>query len=122
MYFTTNYFFSFFLIYIIAITCKKILKDPLSSFNIYYKKIEINFIHYLFNKLYKMGSSSSKNTNNNEWEIAEKRAIKVYNYRITHFNPIKHGSRDVYMAQVQAEYELECIPQFLRSGGGGNKW
>ena len=35
MYFTTNYFFSFFLIYIIAITCKKILKDPLSSFNIY---------------------------------------------------------------------------------------
>ncbi len=32
-----------------------------------------------------MGSSSSKNTNNNEWEIAEKRAIKVYNYRITHF-------------------------------------
>ena len=122
MYFTTNYFFSFFLIYIIAITCKKILKDPLSSFNIYYKKIEINFIHYLFNKLYKMGSSSSKNTNNNEWEIAEKRAIKVYNYRITHFNPIKHGSRDVYMTQVQAEYELECIPQFLRSGGGGNKW
>jgi|LakMenE18May11ns_1017448.scaffolds.fasta_scaffold9922653_2 hypothetical protein len=34
-----------FFIYIIVITCKKILKDPLSSFNIY-KKIEINFIHY----------------------------------------------------------------------------
>jgi hypothetical protein len=67
-----------------------------------------------------MGSSSSKNTNNNnEWEIAKKRAIKVYNYRITHFNPIEHGSRDVYMTQVHAEYELECIPQFLRSGGGG---
>ena len=76
----------------------------------------------MFNKLYKMGSSSSKNTNNNEWEIAEKRAIKIYRYRITHFNPIEHGSRDVYMAQVQAEYELECIPQFLRSGGGGNPW
>ena len=30
---------------IIVITCKKILKDPLSSFNIY-KKIEINYIHY----------------------------------------------------------------------------
>ena len=54
-------------------------------------------------------------------EIAEKRAIKVYNYRITHFNPIKHGSRDVYMAQVQAEYELECIPEYMRSGGG-SKW
>jgi hypothetical protein len=64
-----------------------------------------------------MGSSSSKNTNNNEWEIAEKRAIKVY---LKHTS--EHGSRDVYMAQVHAEYELECIPQFLRSGGGGNPW
>ena len=35
----------FLFLYIIVITCKKILKDPLSSFNIY-KKIEINYIHY----------------------------------------------------------------------------
>ena len=52
MYFTTNYYlFSC----IIAITCKKILKDPLSSFNILFKNAK---------KLYKMGS---KNTNNNDF-------------------------------------------------------
>mgnify|MGYP000474354450 CR=1 FL=1 len=68
-----------------------------------------------------MGSSSSKTANNNDWEIAQQRAIKVYNYRIKHYNPIQHGSRDYYMAQVQAEYELECIPEYLRSGGG-NRW
>jgi len=34
-------FFFIFIIYIIAITCKKILKGPLSSFNIYYKKLNI---------------------------------------------------------------------------------
>lgn len=68
-----------------------------------------------------MGSSSSKNTNNNDWQMAKKRAIQVYNYRIKHYNPIQHGPREQYIAQVEAEYELECIPEFLRSGGGG-KW
>lgn len=68
-----------------------------------------------------MGSSSSKTTNNNDWEMAQKRAIKIYNYRIKHYNPIEHGPRDYYMTQVHAEYELECIPEFLRSGGG-NRW
>lgn len=69
-----------------------------------------------------MGSSSSKNTtNNNDWEIAEQRAIKIYNYRMKNYNPLEHGPREYYMAQVQAEYELECIPEYLRSGGGG-RW
>ena len=65
-----------------------------------------------------MGSSSSKTTNNIDWEIAQQRAIKVYNYRIKHYNPNEHGSQQYYIAQVQAEYELECIPEYLRSGLG----
>ena len=35
---TISFFIFHFLIYIIAITCKKLLKDPLSSFNILFKK------------------------------------------------------------------------------------
>ena len=70
-----------------------------------------------------MGSSSSKTSNNNGWDSAQQKAINNYNYRIKHYNPIEHGPRDYYMAQVQAEYELECIPEYLRRGGGGrNKW
>ena len=69
-----------------------------------------------------MGSSSSKsNNNNNDWELAKKRAIKIYNYRIKHYNPIVHGPQAYYMIQVEAEYELECIPEYFRSGGGC-KW
>ena len=29
---------------------------------------------------------------------------------------------DKLLLSAYKEYELECIPQFLRSGGGGNKW
>lgn len=47
-----------------------------------------------------MGSSSSKTTNTNDWEMAQQRATKVYNYRLKHYNPIEHGSREYYMAQV----------------------
>jgi len=69
-----------------------------------------------------MGSSSSKNNysnNGNEWEIARQRAIKIYNYRIKHYNYIEHGPREYYMLQVEAEYELECIPECFRSGNSG---
>lgn len=68
-----------------------------------------------------MGSSSSKTTNNIDWEISQQRAIKVYNYRIKHYNPIEHGSQKYYIAQVQAEYELECIPEYLRSRLGNRQ-
>jgi hypothetical protein len=53
--------------------------------------------------------------------MAHKKAMKIYNYRVKHYNPLEHGTIEYYMAQVQAEYELECIPEYLRSGGG-NKW
>jgi len=68
-----------------------------------------------------MGSSSSKSSNNHDWEMAHKKAMKIYNYRVKHYNPLEHGTIEYYMAQVQAEYELECIPEYLRSGGD-NKW
>lgn len=69
-----------------------------------------------------MGSSSSKNNhsnNGNEWEIARQRAIKIYNYRIKNYNYIEHGPREYYMLQVEAEYELESIPECFRSGNSG---
>jgi len=72
-----------------------------------------------------MGLSSSKNTNandNNDWEIAKKRADNIYNYRIKNYNYMRHGPQELYMLQVEAEYELECIPEYLRSGGGHAKW
>lgn len=70
-----------------------------------------------------MGSNSSNQTNNvnhvnADWDLAKKNATKIYNYRIQHYNYIEHGPRDYYMLQVEAEYELGCIPEYFRSGTG----
>ena len=68
-----------------------------------------------------MGSNSSKQHNNNlantSWEAAKKNADKIYDYRIKHYNPLVHGPICYYMLQVEAEYELNCIPECMRSGG-----
>ena len=61
-------------------------------------------------------SSSSKNIVNTSWESAQQNARKIYNYRIKHYNPNEHGPRYYYMLQVEAEYELECIPKLFRGG------
>lgn len=67
-----------------------------------------------------MGQTSSNQSNNNtvncSWEVSRKNANKIYNYRIKNYNPLVHGPREYYMVQVEAEYELECIPEYYRSG------
>ncbi len=65
-----------------------------------------------------MGSNSSRNSNysdkNYNWGIAKQYADKIYNYRIKNYNQMIHGPIQVYMMQVEAEYELECIPPGFR--------
>ena len=67
-----------------------------------------------------MGCSNSSHNyaseNEDTWETAKQRASKLYNYRIKNYNPIIHGPIDYYMVQVEAEYELECIPLYMRHG------
>jgi hypothetical protein len=53
--------------------------------------------------------------NDIEWENAEQRALEIYNYRIKNYNPRKDGPPTFYMLKVQAEYDIESIPQYIRS-------
>ena len=50
------------------------------------------------------------------WVQAEKQAKINYNYRVRSYNYIKHGDYYLYMQQVEAQYELECMPEYLRRG------
>jgi hypothetical protein len=61
-------------------------------------------------------SDSSYEYPDDAWESAQKRARTVYNYRLKHYNPSIHGPYHYYMLQVEAEYELECIPEYMRRG------
>lgn len=57
-----------------------------------------------------MGSYPSKNVSKCHWEMAEKRALIIYKYRIQNYNPDEHGTPTEYMNKINAEYEFVCIP------------
>ena len=53
---------------------------------------------------------------------AELKARKVYNYRVKTYDPLLHGSREIYMKAVEAEFELNCIPVYIQyTSGYSNK-
>ena len=63
-----------------------------------------------------MGAFNSKTyPDENAWEIAKKKADRIYNYRIQNYNYLIHGPKDLYMIQIEAEYELQCIPEQYRT-------
>jgi hypothetical protein len=63
-----------------------------------------------------MGSFySSPNQDDNAWENAKKKADSIYNFRIKNYNYLHHGPKNIYMIKIEAEYELECIPERFRS-------
>ena len=77
-----------------------------------------------------MGNSTSTSSNSKKrYEIynesLKEQAKKNYKQRIENYNYSYHGDYDYYIYECQAIYELECIPENCRSGGGrrgGNIW
>jgi hypothetical protein len=87
-------------------------KILISSYKIINKNIRNN---------YKMGVPNSKLVKKPDTDTfvnAELKARKVYNYRVKTYDPLRHGSRELYMKQVEAEFELNCIPLYMHYGSG----
>jgi hypothetical protein len=68
-----------------------------------------------------MGLSNSKSSKKNKDEVdledfvkAKQNAYNQYVYRIKKYDPSIHGPKYIYMLEVDAEYELNCIPTYLR--------
>lgn len=63
-----------------------------------------------------MGSFYSTSIHDDKaWENAKKKADSIYNFRIKNYNYLHHGPKDLYMLQIEAEYELESIPEQYRT-------
>lgn len=60
-----------------------------------------------------MGSGASKNFITNDLKNRQIRARTIYNYRIQIYDPIEDGPPIRYMRQIQAEYKLNCIHEYL---------
>ena len=69
-----------------------------------------------------MGASSSSAKRlkyvTDEYVSARQKAGRVYTYRVKDYDPARHGPKEMYMMQVEAEYELNCIPETLQYGSG----
>ena len=44
------------------------------------------------------------------------KAGKMFNKRLQEYNFAYHGDYGTYLYTIQALHELECIPEYLRSG------
>jgi hypothetical protein len=77
-----------------------------------------------------MGLSNSKSSKKNKHEVdleefvrAKQNAYNQYMYRLKSYDPEIHGPKYIYMLEVDAEYELNCIPPYLRRGSANiNNW
>ena len=69
-----------------------------------------------------MGNSTSSNSKaryENSNENLQNQAKKNYKLRVEAYKYNFHGDYNTYIYECQAIYELECIPENCRSGGGG---
>lgn len=50
------------------------------------------------------------------WTECERKALINYHQRLKQYNHLQHGDFTYYKLLVQTQFELECIPEHLRSG------
>ena len=73
----------------------------------------------LENTIQYYGFDSSSNTSikkETETEKAYKNALKVYQQRLQSYNLYIHGPYHIYLYNVEAQFELDCIPQDAMQG------
>lgn len=67
-----------------------------------------------------MGNSNSNAAKRRQEEEENdklyKRAVKMYNERLNDYNPRFHGNYYNYLMNIQAQFELDCIPDYLKHG------
>jgi hypothetical protein len=67
-----------------------------------------------------MGLSNSKKREENrqkerlEMYQLQQSALRNYHYRLQIYNRYKHGSYGRYLHCVEAQYELDCLPEWVK--------
>jgi hypothetical protein len=68
-----------------------------------------------------MGLSNSKKNRAREqqhyiedMEELQRIAARAYHYRLQNYNPYKHGPYGEYLYDVEAQYELDCLPECVK--------
>lgn len=63
-----------------------------------------------------MGNSNSSEKQRIQRTILHKNAVNLYNQRIQNYNHAYHGSYSTYLRNVKAQFQLDCLPDYVKYG------
>ena len=70
-----------------------------------------------------MGANNSISRQNEQNVYAElkRRAFEIYKHRVENYNYAYHGPYHKYLRYIQAQYELDCLPNSIKYGRNYNQ-
>ena len=63
-----------------------------------------------------MGNSNSSEKQRIQRIILHKNAVNLYNQRIQNYNYVFHGNYSEYLRNVKAQFQLDCLPDYIKYG------
>lgn len=63
-----------------------------------------------------MGNSNSAEKEREQERILYNKAVELYKQRLRNYDYAFHGNYTTYLRSIQAQFQLDCIPEYLRYG------
>jgi len=63
-----------------------------------------------------MGNSNSAEKEREKERILYNKAVELYKQRLRNYDYAFHGNYTTYLRSIQAQFQLDCIPEYLRYG------
>jgi len=63
-----------------------------------------------------MGNSNSVEKERAKQQILYNKAVELYKQRLKNYNYAFHGNYATYLRNIQAQFQLDCLPEYLKYG------
>jgi len=63
-----------------------------------------------------MGNSNSIEKERQQQRALYNKAVQLYEQRLRNYNYAYHGNYSAYLRSIRAQFQLDCIPEYLRYG------
>lgn len=63
-----------------------------------------------------MGNSNSIEKERIKQEILYNKALELYKQRLKNYDYAFHGNYRIYLQNIQAQFQLDCLPDYLKYG------
>lgn len=63
-----------------------------------------------------MGNSNSIEKERAEQQILYNKAVELYKQRLKNYDYAFHGNYTTYLRNIKAQFQLDCIPEYLKYG------